>query len=262
MIFVTFVCIFGGITFVVWVGARSVLAHDMTYGELGQFLLYAMFTAASAGSLTEMWGEVQRASGAMERMVELLRARPNIRAPQVPVPMPAPGTGRIRFENVSFNYPSRPGQQALNSFTLDIQPGERIAFVGPSGAGKSTTFQLLLRFYDPQGGRILIDGVDIARPAGRVRERAWFPGHRHFGDTAREHPLRQARPPIRNCGRQLAPRSPMTSSPSCPRAETFLGRRGAAVRRPAPAHRHCPRNSQEPADTAARRGHQLAGLRE
>ncbi len=234
MIFVTFVCIFGGITFVVWVGARSVLAGDMSYGELGQFLLYAMFTAASAGSLTEMWGEVQRASGAMERMVELLRAQPGIRAPQVPVPMPAPGSGRIRFENVGFSYPSRPGQLALNDFTLDIRPGERIAFVGPSGAGKSTTFQLLLRFYDPQGGRILIDGVDIAqaRPE-EVRARiAVVPQETViFGDTAREN-IRFGRPGASDAELQAAARSAVADGfiGELPQGyDTFLGERGTRL---------------------------------
>jgi len=187
MSFITFCCVFGGITFVVWMGARSVLAGEITYGELGQFVLYALFAATSAGTLTEMWGEIQRASGATERLVELLRAQPSVRAPENPVALPSPGRGQIRFENVSFNYPSRPEQRALTDFTLDIRQGERIAFVGPSGAGKSTSFQLLLRFYDPQQGRILIDGVDIARADPRdVRARiAVVPQETViFGDTA------------------------------------------------------------------------------
>ena len=187
MSFITFCCVFGGITFVVWMGARSVLAGEITYGELGQFVLYALFAATSAGTLTEMWGEIQRASGATERLIELLHAQPNVRAPENPVALPTPGRGRIRFENVGFNYPSRPEQRALTDFTLDIRPGERIAFVGPSGAGKSTTFQLLLRFYDPQQGRILIDGVDIAKADPRaVRARiAVVPQETViFGDTA------------------------------------------------------------------------------
>jgi ATP-binding cassette subfamily B protein len=187
MSFVTFCCVFGGITFVVWMGARSVMAGELTYGQLGQFVLYALFAATSAGTLTEMWGEIQRASGATERLVELLNAQPGVRAPANPVPMPSPGRGEIRFENVGFNYPSRPGQRALNGFSLDILPGERIAFVGPSGAGKSTTFQLLLRFYDPQQGRIVIDGVDITRAEPRdVRGRiAIVPQETViFGDSA------------------------------------------------------------------------------
>jgi len=187
MSFITFCCVFGGITFVVWMGARSVLAGEITYGQLGQFVLYALFAATSAGTLTEMWGEIQRASGATERLIELLNARASVRAPAEPLALPRPGRGQIRFENVAFNYPSRPGQRALSGFTLDIRPGERIAFVGPSGAGKSTTFQLLLRFYDPQQGRILIDGVDIARAEPTdVRARiAVVPQETViFGDTA------------------------------------------------------------------------------
>lgn len=187
MSFVTFCCVFGGITFVVWMGTRSVLAGEITYGELGQFVLYALFAATSAGTLTEMWGEVQRASGATERLIELLNAEPHVRAPENPQALPRPGRGAIRFENVGFSYPSRPERRALSGITLDIRPGERIAFVGPSGAGKSTTFQLLLRFYDPQQGRILIDGVDIAQADPReVRERiAVVPQETViFGDSA------------------------------------------------------------------------------
>ena len=187
MSFVTFCCVFGGITFVVWMGARSVLAGEITYGELGQFVLYALFAATSAGTLTEMWGEIQRASGATERLIELLHAQPHVRAPANPVALPRPGRGEIRFENVGFSYPSRPEQRALTDFTLDIRQGERIAFVGPSGAGKSTTFQLLLRFYDPQQGRILIDGVDVTTADPReVRARiAVVPQETViFGDTA------------------------------------------------------------------------------
>ena len=187
MSFITFCCVFGGITFVVWMGARSVLAGEITYGELGQFVLYALFAATSAGTLTEMWGEIQRASGATERLIELLNAQPGVRAPAQPLVLPSPGRGQICFENVGFKYPSRPGQRALAGFALDIRPGERIAFVGPSGAGKSTTFQLLLRFYDPQQGRILIDGVDIAQADPQaVRARiAVVPQETViFGDTA------------------------------------------------------------------------------
>ncbi|MCP5140540.1 MAG: ATP-binding cassette domain-containing protein [Chromatiales bacterium] len=187
MSFITFCCVFGGITFVVWMGARSVLAGEITYGQLGQFVLYALFAATSAGTLTEMWGEVQRASGATERLIELLNAQPHVRAPASPQLLPRPGRGEIRFENVCFNYPSRPERRALSGINLDIRPGERIAFVGPSGAGKSTTFQLLLRFYDPQQGRILIDDVDIAQADPRdVRERiAVVPQETViFGDTA------------------------------------------------------------------------------
>lgn len=234
MTFVTFVCVFGGITFVIWVGARSVIAGQMSYGELGQFLLYAMFTATSAGSLTEMWGEVQRASGAMERIVELLSAEPRISAPEIPVPMPVPGQGRIRFDNVSFSYPSRPDQRALDGFSLDIEPGERVAFVGPSGAGKSTTFQLLLRFYDPQFGRILIDGVDIARAQPEaVRSRIGLVPQETviFGDTAREN-IRFGKPGASEEEIRSAAASAVADGfiEELPKAyDTFLGERGTRL---------------------------------
>jgi ATP-binding cassette subfamily B protein len=231
MVFVTFVCVFGGITFVVWVGAHAVLSGEMSYGELVQFISYAMFTATSAGSVTEMWGEVQRAAGATERMVELLNAQSSIRAPADPVSLPQPGEGRIRFDHVTFNYPSRPGQRALNGFTLDIRAGERVAFVGPSGAGKSTTFQLLLRFYDPQGGRILIDGVDItrARPED-VRSRIGLVPQETviFGDTAREN-IRFGRPQASDRELEQAARSAVAHEfiEELPQGyDTYLGERG------------------------------------
>ncbi len=154
--------VFGAITFVLWMGAHAVVRGEMTGGQLGQFLLYAGYVGIAAASLSEMWGEVQRAAGAMERLIELRNAEPAIVAPPNPVPLPQPGRGEIRFEQVTFRYPSRPESKALDAFDLAVRPGETVAFVGPSGAGKSTTFQLLLRFYDPAAGRILIDGVDVA----------------------------------------------------------------------------------------------------
>jgi ATP-binding cassette subfamily B protein len=234
MFFVTMVSVFGGITFVVWLGARSVLAGDMSYGELTQFLLYALFTATSAATLSEMWGEVLRASGATERIVELLDAQPAIRTPEHPRELPQPGQGRIRFEDVSFSYPSRPRQRALDGFTLDIRPGERVAFVGPSGAGKSTTFQLLLRFYDPQGGRILIDGVDIAeaRPED-VRARIGVVPQETviFGDSAREN-IRFGRPQASDAELEAAARSAVAEQfiHELPEGyDTFLGERGTRL---------------------------------
>jgi ATP-binding cassette subfamily B protein len=155
--------VFGAITFVLWLGAHEVVRGQMTGGQLGQFLLYAGYVAMSAASLSEMWGEVQRAAGAMERLVELQQAQPTIEAPADPQPLPSPGRGEIRFEHVTFRYPSRPEAAALADFDLHVRAGETVAFVGPSGAGKSTAFQLLLRFYDPTAGRVLIDGVDVAR---------------------------------------------------------------------------------------------------
>ncbi len=154
--------IFAGIVAVLWVGARQVLAGEMTPGELSQFVLYAVLTAASVGGISEVWGDVQAASGAAGRIGELLAARPDIAPPADPVALPTPARGAVGFEGVTFRYPSRDDVSALDGFSLDIRPGETVALVGPSGAGKTTVFQLLLRFYDPQAGRVTIDGVDLA----------------------------------------------------------------------------------------------------
>jgi len=153
--------IFGAITFALWSGARSVMSGGLDAGVLGQFVLYAVITAGSFGGLTEVWSEISRASGAMERIGELLAARPDIASPAAPRPLPSPLRGDIRFEHVEFRYPSRPDAPALHDFSLHIAPGETIALVGPSGAGKSTIFHLLLRFYDPQHGNIAIDDGDL-----------------------------------------------------------------------------------------------------
>jgi len=155
--------VFGAITFVLWMGAHAVVRGEMTGGQLGQFLLYAGYVAIAAASLSEMWGEVQRAAGAMERLLELESAQPAIQVPAQPVALPMPGRGELSFEKVTFRYPSRPEAKALDTFDLQVRKGETVAFVGPSGAGKSTTFQLLLRFYDPESGRVLIDGVDVSQ---------------------------------------------------------------------------------------------------
>lgn len=156
-------CVFGALIFVLWLGAKEVLAGGITGGELGQFVLYAMIVGVAAAALSEIWGEVQRAAGAMERITELLAMRPKIAAPVLPHKLPERGIGQVRFEDVAFSYPSRPDHRALDEITLSIDAGEHVAFVGPSGAGKSTLFQLLLRFYDPQQGRVVVDSVDIAQ---------------------------------------------------------------------------------------------------
>ncbi|MGB6143861.1 MAG: ABC transporter transmembrane domain-containing protein, partial [Rhodanobacter sp.] len=155
------VLVFGAITLVLWAGARHVLTGTLDPGVLGQFVLYAVFAAGSVAGLSEVWGDVLRAAGAMERLGELLAERPDIVAPKQPLALPRPISGALRFDGVSFHYPSRPDAPALHDFTLDVRPGETVALVGPSGAGKSTVFSLLLRFYDPQSGRISIDGVDL-----------------------------------------------------------------------------------------------------
>ncbi len=148
---------------VLWAGANDVLAGTMTGGELGQFILYAVFLASSIGGLSEVWGDVQRAAGATERLMEILLVKPDIRAPKAPRPVALPAKGAITFDKVTFHYPSRPEQAALIDFSLELNPGEAIALVGPSGAGKSTLFQLVFRFFDPQQGRILFDGEDISQ---------------------------------------------------------------------------------------------------
>lgn len=151
---------FSAIVCVLWIGAREVISGAMTPGTLGQFLLYATFVAGTTMALGEVWSDVQRAAGAMERLLELLQSRSNVMSPAEPVAF-AVNEGGLTIENVIFNYPSRPDSPSLQEFTLKINPGETIALVGPSGAGKSTVFQLLMRFYDPRNGRIVLDGVDI-----------------------------------------------------------------------------------------------------
>ena len=153
---------FGAITFALWVGGRDVVTGRMTGGELSAFVLYAVLLATSGASLSEVWGDVQRAAGAAERLLDLLAEEPSIRAPASPARLALPVRGRIVFENVTFEYPTRPGQPALESLSLSIEPGVTVALVGPSGAGKTTVLQLLPRFYDPTSGTIRLDGVDIA----------------------------------------------------------------------------------------------------
>jgi ATP-binding cassette subfamily B protein len=163
---------FGAVDAVMWIGGHDVLSGHMTAGELTAFVVYAVLVASALGALSEVWTELQRAAGAAERLFELLDTEPAIAAPENPRALPRPAEGRVRFQKVTFHYPARPDASALEDFTLDIPPGQTVALVGPSGAGKSTVFQLLLRFYDPQGGQILVDGVplDAADPAElRVR---------------------------------------------------------------------------------------------
>jgi ATP-binding cassette, subfamily B, bacterial len=157
------VLVFGAITLVLWIGAKDVVTGGMSAGALGQFVLYAVIAAGSVGALTEVWSEVQRAAGGMERIRELLDTAPDVAMPEAPAALPSPARGHLRFEDVGFHYPARPQSAALEHFELDIRPGESVALVGPSGAGKSTVFQLLLRFYDPQSGCIRYDGADIRR---------------------------------------------------------------------------------------------------
>jgi ATP-binding cassette subfamily B protein len=151
---------FGAVGLLLWVGAHDVLAGRLSAGGLTAFIFYAVIVANATFVLAEAWGELQRAAGASERLLELLATRPTIAAPPRPVALPDPPAGRVAIDGVTFRYPSRPASAALESFSLAVSPGEVVALVGPSGAGKSTVFQLLLRFYDPQEGAVRVDGVD------------------------------------------------------------------------------------------------------
>ncbi len=187
----TFILIvFGTITLVLWSGAHQVLSGTMSAGMLTQFVLYALFGGASFGSLTEVWNEVQRAGGGMERIDQLLHEQSTIEAPEHPLPLNKPLRGELRMENVRFNYPSRPDAAALEDFSLNVAPGETVALVGPSGAGKSTVFQLLLRFHDPQAGVVRVDGIDVRQldPTALREAIALVPQDPViFGTTAREN---------------------------------------------------------------------------
>ena len=155
--------VFAAISVILWVGGNDVMEGVITGGDLAAFVFYATVVAFSVAIISEVYGELQRAAGATERLVELLEAEPDILPPADPVPMPIPAQGRIALENVTFHYPSRPDMAALNDFSLTVEPGETVALVGPSGAGKTTVFQLLLRFYDPESGTVTIDGVDVSK---------------------------------------------------------------------------------------------------
>ena len=192
VMFLGFASVFG----VLWVGAQSVLGGTMSGGELVQFTLFALFAAFSLAAVSEVWGDVQMAAGATERLMELLEIESEIKAPANPIALPEPSMGSLQFEGVSFSYPTRPDVSALDGLNLTVKPGETVAIVGPSGAGKSTLFQLLLRFFDPQSGQIVLDGVALPDgDPGDVRRRfALVPQETVvFGMSAREN-IRYGRP--------------------------------------------------------------------
>jgi ATP-binding cassette subfamily B protein len=234
LIALAFVLIFCMLTLFLWVGSRSVLAGEMSGGQLGQFLMYAFFVGSSATALSSLWGEIQRAAGAMERLSELLQAEPGIRAPADPEVLPGRATGQVRFDRVSFSYPSRPDARALDDFSLEISPGETVAIVGPSGAGKSTSFQLLLRFYDVLAGRILVDGIDISRldPRALRRQIGLVPQETVlFGESALEN-IRYGRPQasdeeVREAAKMAAADEFIRTLPEG--YETYLGERGTRL---------------------------------
>ena len=164
--------VFGSVVAILWFGAHKVLVGSMSAGTLGQFLLYSILAAGSLGTLSEVWGEISQAAGAAERLTELIDEVPAIAPPANPKPLPEPPIGSVSFNDVRFAYPARPDEPILNGLSFSVEPGETVAIVGPSGAGKSTLFALISRFYDPQGGSIELDGVNVreADPA-KLRNR-------------------------------------------------------------------------------------------
>ena len=153
--------VFGSVVVVLWIGAQDIIEGDMTPGRLGQFVLYAVLAASGLGQLSEVWGELSQASGAAERLFEIMRMQPGIKPPAQPVPLPKPARGEVAFEHVRFAYPARSETAVLDDISFRVRAGEKLAIVGPSGAGKSTIFHLILRFYDADSGSIRFDGVPI-----------------------------------------------------------------------------------------------------
>ena len=164
--------VFTGVLGVLWIGAHDVRSGAMTAGMLVQFVIYSVLVASAVGALSEIWGELLRAAGATERLVDLLRAEDRVRDPALPRPLPEPVSGAIAFRNVSFTYPSRPDAAALHDLSLSIAPGETVAIVGPSGAGKTTIIQLIERFYDPDSGQVTLDGVPLTEMARQTLRQA------------------------------------------------------------------------------------------
>ena len=230
VIFLTFT----GIVCVLWIGARDVRAGSMSPGELIQFLIYAVMVAGSVGALSEIWGELQRAAGATERLQELLSIDDPVRDPVRPVALPRPVRGEIAFENVVFRYPARPETSALDGVDLKVAPGETVALVGPSGAGKTTILQLLLRFYDPRHGRVTIDGLDLTAMARADFRRsiALVPQDPViFAESAREN-IRFGRPDATDAEVEEAARAAAAHGflAALPQGyDTFVGERGVML---------------------------------
>jgi ATP-binding cassette subfamily B protein len=226
--------VFTGIVGVLWIGAWDVRAGSMSAGALVQFVIYAVMVAGAVGALSEIFGELQRAAGATERLVELLQAEDDVQDPAQPVALPSPARGEIGFDGVSFAYPARPGVSALDAVDLRIEAGETVAFVGPSGAGKTTVIQLLQRFYDPQAGQVTLDGIalrDMARAEFRSQIALVPQDPVIFAASAREN-IRFGRPDasdaeIEAAARAAAAHDFLTALPEG--YDTWLGERGVTL---------------------------------
>ncbi|MEP3632579.1 MAG: ABC transporter transmembrane domain-containing protein [Shimia thalassica] len=226
--------IFSGVVGVLWIGARDVRAEGMSVGALVQFVIYSVMVAGSVGALSETWGELQRAAGATERLVELLSAEDSVQDPASPKTLAAPVRGEISFDDVSFAYPARPGTQALDHVDVTIKPGETVALVGPSGAGKTTIVQMIQRFYDPDQGQVMLDGIPLTEMT-----RSDFREHMAlvpqdpviFADTAREN-IRFGRPAASDAEVEAAARAAAAHDfiSALPEGyDAFVGERGVML---------------------------------
>jgi ATP-binding cassette subfamily B protein len=226
--------VFAAVGFLLWIGGQDVLSGRISAGDLSAFVFYAVLVASSGGAISETIGDLQRAAGAAERLLELLATEPAITAPALPALLPEPAQGRVALDGITFFYPSRPDRPALDAVSLAVAPGETVALVGPSGAGKTTVFQLLLRFYDPARGVVSVDGVDVATldPAS-LRRRVGVVAQDPviFGGSAWEN-IRYGRPEasdaeVREAAEAAAATEFLDQLPD--RFDTFLGEKGVRL---------------------------------